>query len=85
MASLQRFDEAVKTVKELYSLGGSVASKAALKAADFYRNSGNKGKEVDQLRFILSNFKKSGESSEAHNRLESYGVALTGGEAEAED
>lgn len=85
LASLQRYDAAVKTVKELYSLGGGVASKAALAAANYYRTSGNKGKEVDQLRFILSNFKKSGESSEAHNRLESYGVALTGGEAEAED
>lgn len=85
LAALQRYDEAVKTVKELYSLGGGVASKAALEAANFYRAAGNKGKEVDQLRFILTNFKKSGESSEAHNRLESYGVALTGGEAVAED
>ena len=85
LAALERYDEAVKTVKELYSLGGGVASRAALTAANYYRSSGNKGKEVDQLRFILSNFKKSGESSEAHNRLESYGVALTGGEAEAED
>jgi len=85
LASLDRYDDAVKTVKELYSLGGGVASRAALAAANYYRTSGNKGKEVDQLRFILINFKKSGESSEAHNRLESYGVALTGGEAEAED
>jgi len=85
LAALDRHEEAVKTVKELYSIGGAVASRAALKAADFYRAAGNKGKEVDQLRFILNNFKKSGESSEAHNRLESYGVALSGGEAEAED
>ncbi|MFK7850548.1 MAG: tol-pal system YbgF family protein [Akkermansiaceae bacterium] len=85
LAALKRYDDAVKTVKELYSVGGATASKAALYAANFYRTAGNKGKEVDQLRFILTNFKKSGESSEAHNRLESYGVALTGGEAEAED
>jgi TolA-binding protein len=85
LEALQRYDEAVKTVKELYSLGGGVAARAALSAANYYRTAGNKGKEVDQLRFILTNFKKSGESSEAHNRLESYGVALTGGEAEADD
>lgn len=85
LAALERYDEAVKTVRELYSLGGAVAARAALEAADFYRTSGNKGKEVDQLRFVLRSFPKSGESSEAHNRLESYGVALTGGEAEAED
>ena len=36
-------------------------------------------------RLVLKRYPKSGESSEAHNRLESYGVALTGGEAEAED
>ncbi len=85
LAALKRYDEAVKTVKELYSIGGSVASRAAMEAANFYRASGNKGKEVDQLRFILINFKKSSQSSEAHNRLEGYGVALTGGEAVAED
>lgn len=84
LAALKRYDDAVKTVKELYSLGGGVASRAALEAANYYRSAGNKGKEVDQLRFILNNFKKSGESSEAHNRLESYGVALIGGEAEAD-
>ena len=53
--------------------------------ADIYRISGDKGKEVTQLRLVLVRYPKSGQSSEAHNRLESYGVALTGGEAEAED
>ena len=53
--------------------------------ADIYRISGDKGKEVTQLRSVLRRYPKSGESSEAHNRLESYGVALIGGEAEAEE
>ena len=38
-----------------------------------------------QLRSVLKRYPKSGESSSAHNRLEAYGVALVGGEAEAEE
>ena len=66
-------------------VGGNTAAQAALKVADIYRISGDKGKEVTQLRLVLVRYPKSGQSSEAHNRLESYGVALTGGEAKAED
>jgi hypothetical protein len=72
-------------VQGLESVGGATASRASLKIADIYRISGNKGKEVQQLRMVLRRYPKSGESSEAHNRLESYGVALTGGESEAEE
>ena len=55
------------------------AARASLKVADVYRIAGDKGKEVSQLRAVLKQFPKSAESSEAHNRLESYGVALVGG------
>ena len=84
-AALKQFDQAVKTVKELEAVGGPVASKASLKAAEIYRLAGDKGREVTQLRQVLKRYPKSGESSEAHNRLENYGVALSGGEAEAEE
>ncbi len=83
-AALKQFDQAVKTVKELEAVGGAIASQASLKAADIYRIAGDKGREVTQLRQVLKRYPKSGESSEAHNRLETYGVALTGGEAEAD-
>lgn len=83
--ALKQFDQAVKTVKEIESVGGPVASRASLKVADIYRVAGDKGREVTQLRQVLKRYPKSGESSEAHNRLESYGVALTGGEADAEE
>lgn len=85
LAALKQFDQAVKTVKELEAVGGPVASRASLKAAEIYRIAGDKGREVTQLRQVLKRYPKSGESSEAHNRLESYGVALSGGEAEAEE
>ncbi len=67
------------------SVGGKEAAQACLKAADIYKFSGEKGKEVTQLRLVLKRYPKSNQSSEAHNRLESYGVALIGGEAEAEE
>lgn len=84
LVALKQYDQAVKTVTELESVGGATASKAAFRVADIYRASGDKGREVTQLRSVMKRYPKSGESSEAHNRLESYGVALTGGEAEAE-
>jgi tetratricopeptide (TPR) repeat protein len=85
LIALKQYGKAVKTVQELESVGGNTAAQAGLKIADIYRISGDKGKEVTQLRLVLTRYPKSGQSSEAHNRLENYGVALTGGEAEAED
>ncbi|BCX46289.1 hypothetical protein HAHE_01970 [Haloferula helveola] len=85
LVALGSYDQAIKTVRELEAVGGGVASQACMKAADIYRVSGDKGREVNQLRTVLKRYPKSRESSDAHNRLESYGVALTGGEAEAEE
>ena len=83
LRSLKRFPEAIKTLQELESVGGDTASRAALEIANVHLSSGDKGKEVDQLRLVLRRYPKSGQSSEAHTRLERYGVALIGGEAEA--
>lgn len=85
MVALKQYSQAIKTVQGLESVGGATASRASLRIADIYRTSGDKGKEVQQLRMVLKRYPKSKESSEAHNRLESYGVALTGGESEAEE
>lgn len=85
LVGMKQYPNAIKTVKDLEALGGPVASRASLKAADIYKVAGDKGKEVAQLRSVLKRYPKSGESSEAHNRLEAYGVALVGGEAEAEE
>lgn len=85
LVALKQYGKAVQVVQQLESVGGQPASQAGLKIADIYRISGDKGKEVNQLRLVLKRYPKSGQSSEAHNRLESYGVALIGGEAEAEE
>ena len=62
----------------------TVASQAGFRVADIYRISGDKAREVGQLRTVLRRYPKTKESAAAHDRLESYGVALVGGEAEAE-
>lgn len=85
LVAMKQYSEAVKTVKELESVGGGVASRSALKVADIHRIAGDKGREVNQLRLLMKRYPKTKESGEAHNRLESYGVALTGGESEAEE
>ena len=84
LRALKQYDQAIKTVSELESLGGPIASRASLEVANIYQSSGDKAKEIGQLRTVLRRYPKTGESGTAHDRLESYGVALVGGEAEAE-
>jgi TolA-binding protein len=85
LVALKRYGEAITNVQGLESIGGAVAAQACLKAADVYRASDDKAKEVDQLRLVLRRYPKSGESSAAHQRLENYGVKIMGGEAKAEE
>ena len=82
--ALKQYPQAIQTLRELESVAG-LAAQAALRIANVHRSAGDKAREVDQLRIVLKRYPKSGESSEAHRRLESYGVALTGGEAEADE
>ncbi len=84
LVAMKQYDQAIKTITELESLGGPIASRASLEVANIYKISGDKAREVNQLRTVLRRYPKTGESGAAHDRLESYGVALVGGEAEAE-
>lgn len=83
--ALKQYGEAIKNVQGLEMVGGAVAAQACLKVADIYRVSGDKAREIEQLRLVLRRYPKSGESSAAHQRLEAYGVKLVGGEAKAEE
>lgn len=83
LVALKQYPQAIKTVSELESVGGAVAASASYKVADIYRISGDKANEVSQLRTVLRRYPKTKEAAGAHDRLESYGVALVGGEAEA--
>ncbi|MFM2170087.1 MAG: Outer rane lipoprotein [Verrucomicrobiota bacterium] len=80
---LKQYDQAIKTVADLESVGGAVASQASLQIANIHKISGDKAQEVAQLRTVLRRYPKTKESANAHDRLEAYGVALVGGEAEA--
>lgn len=84
LVAMKQYEQAVKTVADLESVTAT-APAACFRIAEIYRTAGDKGKEVQQLRLVLKRYPKSGQSSEAHNRLENYGVALIGGEAEAEE
>jgi tetratricopeptide (TPR) repeat protein len=83
--AMKQYSNAIKSAKGLESVGGRVASSACLKVADIYRISGNKGKEIEQLRVVLRRYPKSGESSHAHQRLEGYGAKVTGGRSKADE
>jgi tetratricopeptide (TPR) repeat protein len=85
LEALKRYPEAIRNVQALESVGGAVAAQACFRVADIYRASGDKGKEVDQLRLVLRRYPKSKESSSAHHRLEGYGVKVMGGESKAEE
>ncbi len=85
LVALKQYPEAIKTLREIESVGGGVAAQASLKIAGVHRASGDKAREVDQLRAVLKRYPKHPQSSEAHRILEGYGVALIGGEAEAEE
>ncbi|MBT7743018.1 MAG: tetratricopeptide repeat protein [Opitutae bacterium] len=85
LVGLKQFGKAVELLRELENSVGAFAPVACLKICNVYRTSGDKGKEIGQLRLVLRRHPKSKESSEAHQRLETYGVRLTGGEGEAEE
>ena len=84
LVALKQYPQAIKNIQGIESVGGAVAAQACLKVADIYRLAGDKGKEVEQLRLVLRRYPKTGQSSDAHQRLERYGLKVTGGEAKAD-
>ncbi len=82
LVALGRHPDAVRSARELESLGGDIAPKAALRIADIHKSADDKGREVAQLRQVLVRYPKTGESSQAHLRLENYNVPLVGGESD---
>lgn len=82
--AMKQHAKAVQLCEELYGVPAE-AARACFKIADIYRATGDKSKEVQQLQLVLRRHKGTRESSEAHGRLEKYGVKIIGGEAEAKD
>lgn len=84
LVAMKQYGAAIKNVQGLESVKATAAA-ACLKIAEIYNAAGEKGKEVEHLQLVLRRYPKSGQSSTAHQRLESYGVKIIGGEAKAEE
>ena len=79
LAKLGKLDPAVAQLREVENFFKDSASDAALRAAYLYRDAGIKEKYVRCLRGVLKKYPKSGQSSEAHQRLEEMGLPIGGG------
>jgi len=77
---LGKTPEAINTLDEIAGMFDSDAPKAVFTKAEYYRADGEHKLAVALYRQILQRFKKSGQSSQAHQRLEDYGIKTGGGE-----
>ncbi|GEM_PF-2667779 len=73
-------DRAQETLTEIASIFPNLAARAVLQKAEFYRSDGAKESAIGLYRNLLAHpeWKKTGEASRAHDRLEDLGIA-TGG------
>ena len=79
LANLGRLEPAVGQLREVENFFKDQAPQAALAVAYLYRDAGIKDKYVRSLRGVLKKYPKSGESSQAHQRLEEMGLPIGGG------
>lgn len=79
LAALGKLEPAVSQLREIENFFKDQASVAALRIAYLYRDAGIKEKYVRSLRGVLKKYPKSGESSQAHQRLEEMGLPIGGG------
>ena len=78
-AALGKLEPAVSQLREIENFFKDQSAVAALKIAYLYRDAGIKEKYVRSLRGVLKKYPKSGESSQAHQRLEEMGLRIGGG------
>ena len=79
LAKLGKLEPAVSQLKEVENFFKDRAPAASLAVAYLYRDAGIKEKYVRSLRGVLKRYPKSGESSQAHQRLEEMGLPIGGG------
>ena len=79
-----QFSEAINTLKEIESIFPSEAAKAAWTRAQYYHRTRQGKMAIAEARRILKIYPKTGQSSQAHQLLEKYGIA-TGGGVEEDD
>jgi tetratricopeptide (TPR) repeat protein len=79
-----QFTEAINTLKEIEAIFPKEAPKAAWTRAQYYHRTGQGKMAIAESRRILKIYPKAGQSSQAHQLLEKYGIA-TGGGVEDDD
>ncbi len=79
LAKLGKLEPAVGQLREVENFFKDSAPAAGLAVAYLYRDAGIKEKYVRSLRGVLKKYPKSGESSQAHQRLEKMGLPIGGG------
>jgi len=79
LAKLGKLDPAIAQLREVENFFKDSAPDASLRTAYLYRDAGIKEKYVRTLRGVLKKYPKSGQSSEAHQRLEEMGLPIGGG------
>jgi tetratricopeptide (TPR) repeat protein len=79
LKSLGKIEPAVSQLREIENFFKDQSSIAALQVAYLYRDAGNRKKYVGELRGVLKKYPQSGQSSEAHQRLEEMGLPIGGG------
>jgi TolA-binding protein len=79
LAKLGKLESAVAQLREIENFFPDHAPQAGLGVAYLYRDAGIKDKYVRSLRGVLKKYPKSGQSSEAHQRLEEMGLPIGGG------
>ena len=79
LAKLGKLEPAVGQLREVENFFKDSAPEAALAVAYLYRDAGIKDKYVRALRGVLKKYPKSGQSSQAHQRLEEMGLPIGGG------
>lgn len=78
-----KYREAIAQLSEIENFFEKERARAAFAIADVHRKAGDKAKYIACLRGVLKKYPKTGESSQAHQRLEKLGVKM-GGAVDAE-
>ncbi len=82
-AALKEYPAAIAQLREIENFFEDQRSRAAFEVANVYNRAGDKKRYIASLRAVLKKYPKSGQSSEAHQRLEKLGVRI-GGAVDAE-
>lgn len=80
---LKEYPAAIGQLREIENFFEKERSRAAFEVANVYNRAGDKKRYIASLRAVLKKYPKSGQSSEAHQRLEQLGVRI-GGAVDAE-